>query len=53
MLKVYSNLYYFFMQLLANTKFGKSSNTQPFFNVLYMIPKNFRAVAIIALPLPR
>ncbi len=34
MLKVYSNFYYFFTQLLVNTKFGKSSNTQPFFNEL-------------------
>ena len=33
MLKIYFNFYSFFTQLFANTKFGKSSNIQPFFSV--------------------
>jgi 2-polyprenyl-6-methoxyphenol hydroxylase-like FAD-dependent oxidoreductase len=37
----------------ASLKFGKSSNTHLFFRVSKMIFRNFRAVAIIALPAPR
>ena len=30
----------------VNTRFGKSSNTQPFFRVLSMIPRNFLATNV-------
>jgi hypothetical protein len=34
MLKIHSNFHSIFTQLLANTTFGESSKTQPFFNYM-------------------
>jgi hypothetical protein len=49
------NVYFIFLvysQPVAKMNRGKSLNIQLFFNVLYMMPGNSLASAIMALPVP-